>query len=218
MGALPEYLLVHTVTVEPYQGVWGSYGAARTVRCMLQETANSSPAQAGATRANMLSFWTRLGEDVPAGSRIVLPDGRVGYAASATRKYGGGLPTPDHLKVFVYVAADSYGPAFGETVTLMSKAPAYRDRQGNTRYATTATDVPGCGVRLLSQTEVSQGRSDQTVDTVEVIAPPGTVATAVDMVRVRGLDYLVDGTPGAVTDSSTGADAGVRIVGKRVRG
>jgi hypothetical protein len=48
-----------------------------------------------------------------------------------------------------------------------------------------------------------------------VILPPGTPITTTDQMRVRGLLYDVDGTPEEVSDPTTTARPGVKVIGKR---
>lgn len=102
MGALPGWLLRHTVTVEPYlgQSAYGPrYGPPGTVRCFLDQQTRMVRASDGTQVTSSSTVYTRLEEAAPAQSRVTLPDGRVTTVIAALRRDGAGLPTPDHLEL-----------------------------------------------------------------------------------------------------------------------
>jgi hypothetical protein len=204
--------------VEPYLGTWGLYGAASEVRCLLDEKIATSVAQAGVQRVTLFTAIAELGVNVPAGSRVTLPDGRRGYAGAVAKHDGGGLPTPDHTEIAITVGSE-YGPALGgETVEVLHRVADGEDRYHNIKYRTVTTVVTAAAVRPLSSNEKDAGGRAQTVDAIEVVLPPGTEVSANDRLRVRGLVYEVDGTPEAEHDPMTGTEPGVRVVAKRHSG
>src|SRR6185295_16575604 len=107
---IPSWMLRHRCRIEPYLS-WGTYGTARDLQCFIDERLASAGA-AGTERIAQLTVICRLSENVPAGSRIELVDGRRGYAHAVVDHDGGGLPTPDHQEIAVTLAG-AYGPAFG---------------------------------------------------------------------------------------------------------
>lgn len=223
MGRVPPALLRHRITVEPATATWGTYGPARAVRCFLDEKIATSAAMgttaAGGERITRFTAIADPDEVLPEGSKVTLGDGRVGYIVASARHDGGGLPTPDHVEAEIAVGS-TYGPAFGETVVVLRRTllPTV-DRYGNDRYAVTEVPVPGCAVRVVSSQEtLGADARDRVTDTLEVLMPPGTVVTAVDRLRIRGLVYEVDGAPDPQESSTTGVAAGVRVTARRLNG
>lgn len=211
MGALPLWLLTHTVTVEQYLA-WNTFGPPAGLRCLIDENlTNAGPA--GTERVAQLSLIAGPDASVAPGSRITLADQRRGYASAVVNHSGGGLPTPDHVQVAVQIAT-SYGPAFGESVTLLIRTQR-RTTGGAMQTFTRSVVVEGAAVRLLSATEAVLGSAVQAVDTVEVVLPPGTVISVRDSMIVRGLTYEVDGSPTEASDPNTTARPGVKVIGKR---
>lgn len=213
MGEVPDFLLVHSCTVEAYRA-WDTYDPERELRCFINESL-ASAGPTGTERVAQVTIVAHLHEPVTAGSRITFGDGRTGYAAAVVRHDGGGLPTPDHLEIAMSIAG-AYGPAFGELVLLVRRT-SVRTPTGATRYTTVEHPVPGAAVRLLSSSEAPVGTANTAVDSVEVILPPDTEVTARDQMRVRGLLYDIDGTPEVISDSETEARPGVKVIGKRRR-
>ncbi len=211
MAEVPGFLLVHHCTVEPYVD-WGVYGAGFALKCFIAEKlAPAGPA--GTERVAQITIVCRPREPVTAGSRIILGDGRRGYASAVAIHDGGGLPTPAHREIAMQIAG-AHGPAYGETIRILYRTTA-RDAAGAARYSWAPQEVPGAGVRMLSSSEAAVGSAEAVSDTVEVILPPGTPISTKDRLQVRGLLYDVDGTPTEVTSSQTTARPGVRVIGKR---
>lgn len=211
MGEIPGLLLQHTCQVEPYVD-WAVYGPARRLTCFINE-ALAAAGPTGTERIAQVTIVAHSYEDVPAGSRITLPDGRQGYAAAVAAHRGGRLPTPDHIEIAMRLAT-SYGPAFGETIAVLYRQ-TMRDAAGATRYSYTRVVVDGVAVSKLTSAESAVGSAQTAVDTIEVILPPGTAISTQDRLEVRGLVYDVDGTPTEVLDPQTTARPGVRVIGKR---
>lgn len=219
MGVVPGFLLRHRVAVEPYLGVWGQYGPAVTMRCLVSRKIRASVTAAGVARFVVYTIVARPGERCPDGSRITLDDGTRGYAESAVTHDSGGLGAPDHLEIAMVVGSGGFGaPLGGEQVVILRRIASGQDRRHNDRYTTVEVPVDGCAVRPLASQERATGSRDQTVDTIEVTLPPDTDVERNDRLRVRGLVYDVDGTPEQVKDPMTGARPGVRVIGKRVTG
>lgn len=211
MGNVPLWLLQHRIRVEPYVD-WGVYGPPAAVRCFIGENL-ASAGPTGTERVAQITIVARKDAVVPAGSRITLPDGRLGYAAAVAVHDGGRFPTPDHLEIAMQTAS-SYGPAFGESVIVLYRQSVYDDA-GAQRTTWRPVTVDAAAVRVLSSAEAAVGTAETTSDAVEVILPPGTTISSRDRLQVRGLLYDVDGTPTEVTDPQTVARPGVRVIGKR---
>lgn len=211
MGEVPGFLLVHTCTVEPYVD-WGVFDPPRELTCFIKQ-ALAAAGPTGTERIAQVTITAHSWEQVPAGSRITLPDGAKGYAAAVVRHTGGSLPTPDHIEVAMRLAG-AYGPAFGETVTVLYRQTS-RDNTGATLTRWARHDVDSAAVRILSSSEAAVGSAETATDAVEVILPPGTPISNRDRLEVRGLLYDVDGTPTEVTDPQTTARPGVKVIGKR---
>lgn len=211
VGEIPSFLLRHTCQVEGYID-WGQYAPERSLTCHIDEKL-ASAGPAGTQRVAQVTIVAHSWEDVPAGSRITLTDGRKGYAAATVKHTMPGMPTPDHVEVAMQLAG-SYGPAFGETVIVLYRSTD-RDNAGATRAVWTPVEVAGAGVRMLASSEAAVGTAETDTDSVEVILPPGTPISSRDRLQVRGLLYDVNGTPTEVTDPQTVARPGVRVIGKR---
>lgn len=99
---IPAMLLVHTVTVEAWEGrgpYGDTYAAPTTVRCFLDEQTRMVRDAAGEQVTSSSTFYARPDAICPAKSRVTLPSGRTTTAIAAYRRDGGGLPTPDHVEV-----------------------------------------------------------------------------------------------------------------------
>lgn len=104
MARLPDWLLRHTVTVEPYTGpgAYGdTYGSPVSVRALVEQrrrlvrTVDGTEAVSGTTVYAQLDALAQ----VPARSRVTLPTGITSKVITASRYDGGGLPTPDHWEI-----------------------------------------------------------------------------------------------------------------------
>lgn len=102
MGAIPGWLLQHTVTIEAYDGAGPdgpTYDAAVSVRCFLDEQTRMVRATDGTQVTSSSTAYCRLDATAPALSRVTLPDGRVTSVIAALRRDGGALPVPSHLEI-----------------------------------------------------------------------------------------------------------------------
>lgn len=103
MGALPAFLLRHTVTIEPYQGAGANgpiYGAPVVVPCFIDDTRRMVRGPSGTEVVSEAAVYCALSTVAPAESRVTA-NGRVATVIIAKRRDGGGLPTPDHLEVML---------------------------------------------------------------------------------------------------------------------
>jgi hypothetical protein len=106
---MPDFM-IHTLMVEPYQGISGEgealYGASfsltgfcdekvRTIRASM--TQNST----GAAQLSAATFFTDRGPAVPTNSRVTLPSGRTSRVLAVLDRDGGLLPTPSHLEIVI---------------------------------------------------------------------------------------------------------------------
>lgn len=102
MSQIPSRLLVHTVTVEAYEGdsAYGPrYADPVSVRCFVEEQTRTVRAPTGQEVVSSSTLYARLDTTCPAESRVTLPSGRQTTVIAAHRRDGGGLPVPDHLEV-----------------------------------------------------------------------------------------------------------------------
>ena len=101
MGSVPAWLLRHEVTVEPYEGegpFGAQYGPAATVACFVDDKRRLVRSPAGEEVVSESTFYAALDTVCPVDSRVTV-NGRVTTVLVASRRDGGGLPTPDHLEV-----------------------------------------------------------------------------------------------------------------------
>ena len=220
MSGVPGWLLRHRIGLAPWAGVWGSYGArVNDVPCAIQSRLSAGSGQPGTARVAQLTIITQLATPVGEGDLVYLPDGRVGYVGAVASHTAPGLPVPEHTEFAVEVGARPLPPALGgELVVILRRIRTGEDRYGNARYVLQEDEIPTAAVRPLTSTERDTGVRDQTVDTIEVIFPPGTVVTSNDRLRVRGLTYEVEGNPIVSADPMTGVIPGVKVTAKRVKG
>lgn len=101
MGALPSRYLVHQVLVEPHEGegpFGPEYGEQTSVRCVIDEKRRLVRDAEGSEVVSETTLYMPLDTVCPAGSRVIA-SGRQTTVITASRRDGGGLPTPDHLEV-----------------------------------------------------------------------------------------------------------------------
>lgn len=105
----------------------------------------------------------------------------------------------------------------GETVTILHVDPAGYDEYGDPNTSTqTETTVDGCAVAprfsdVAGFIETDQRGRAGVVIGYTVYAPPGTVVKRTDRMRVRGVEYDVDGEPGVWISPFEGVEKGVEI-------
>ncbi|TMR99514.1 hypothetical protein EJK15_06795 [Nonomuraea basaltis] len=98
---LPDWLLRHTASIEPFQGdgAYGPlYGAAVTVRCLVDDERRLVRDAQGAETVSDTTIFFPPGTRCPEGSRVTV-NGRVTTVIASYARDGGGLPTPDHVEV-----------------------------------------------------------------------------------------------------------------------
>lgn len=102
MTAIPKYPMVHTVTVEPYEGD-GAYGPAYSpavaVSCFLDEQTRMVRDKDGRQVSSTSTAYCPLDTVAPPGSKVALPDSRQTFVIAALRRDGGNLGTPNHLEM-----------------------------------------------------------------------------------------------------------------------
>lgn len=108
------------------------------------------------------------------------------------------------------------GYAFGEPITLHSRAVTGQDTYGNDVYGSTDRTVVGA-FAPAGAAELVQGRDTVTTQPA-LYLPPGTDVAAVDRATVRGVTYDVDGTPADWRNPFTGWQAGIVVNLKGVTG
>ncbi|HET6356094.1 hypothetical protein [Streptomyces sp.] len=102
MSGLPGFLLVHTVTVEAYEGNSANgpkYGAPFAIACLHEDQIKLVRNAAGEEVTSSAVFYAQRGPTIPPKSRVTLPSGRKTTVIDVSDHHGGGLPTPDHLEV-----------------------------------------------------------------------------------------------------------------------
>ena len=98
-----DFLLTHTVTVEPYLGSAGTgptYGPAASIRCFVDDQRRKVNNTLGETVISEAMVICPLDTTAPPKSRVTV-NGRTAYVITAKRRDGGGLPTPDHLELML---------------------------------------------------------------------------------------------------------------------
>ena len=104
MNEIPDFMLVHQVTVEPQTGEAGigdTYGPPRTCRAFVEYNRQLVRDATGAEVVSEATVFMRLDEQphwLP-DSRVTLPDGSVSYVLRAAPRDGGNLGVPNHLEV-----------------------------------------------------------------------------------------------------------------------
>lgn len=95
---VPEWLLVHRITIEPYRGdsAYGpTYGPpVADVRALVAEEIKTVRDPQGREVTSTAQIIAAPDLDCPAESRITLPDGRTTKAISIARHTAPGLPVP----------------------------------------------------------------------------------------------------------------------------
>ncbi|MDX3214570.1 hypothetical protein PV318_03290 [Streptomyces sp. ME02-6991-2B] len=100
---VPEFLLRHRVTVEPFLGD-STYGpkfgpAVEDVPALVSAAVKLTRDRTGAQVASTAQVIAGPDVDCPAGSRLTLPDGRRTVAISVARHTAPGLPVPQSIEV-----------------------------------------------------------------------------------------------------------------------
>lgn len=99
---IPAFVLVHTVTIEPYQGdsAYGpQYGAPATARALVEETVRTVRNARGEEVVSSTTVYLLPTQVCPPESRVTTPSGRTASVITSTLHDGGALPTPDHREV-----------------------------------------------------------------------------------------------------------------------
>lgn len=101
---IPDSLLQHTVSVEPYLGTTGagadSFGTAVDVLCFVDEKVRLVLAPDGRqVTSDATAYASPVTLSIPALSRVTLPSGRRTRVIAALRRDGGDLPVPSHLEI-----------------------------------------------------------------------------------------------------------------------
>ncbi|MFB7589378.1 hypothetical protein [Streptomyces sp. NPDC056169] len=102
MLTIPASMLIHRVTVEPYQGVGPSgpvYGPAVEVRCLKEDRTRLVRSPEGDEVVSSATFYAMPGTVAPAKSRVALPGGRKTKVIAFIDADGGALGTPNHVEV-----------------------------------------------------------------------------------------------------------------------
>ncbi|WP_051778793.1 hypothetical protein [Streptomyces sp. NRRL S-241] len=98
VSRIPEVLLRHRITIEPYLGD-GAYGPRHgapvpEIPALVSPSARMVRAPDGREVTSSAQIITAPGLDCPPGSRVTLPDGRITTALSITHHTAPGLPVP----------------------------------------------------------------------------------------------------------------------------
>jgi hypothetical protein len=103
MSALPEFLLTHTMVVEPLLGRYShgpQYGDPVTHRCFLDDGTSLVLSREGVEMVSSAKAYLQLNAEVPLDSRVTV-NGQERTVIDVKRRDGKGLPTPDHLEVIL---------------------------------------------------------------------------------------------------------------------
>lgn len=103
--ALPDHLLRHTITVQPYLGAGpagGVYGAPFTRRAYVQDKRQLVRNTAGDEVISETTVYTNPGpEEIPPKSKVTVPSGRTSLVITANRREGAINGLRDHLEVIL---------------------------------------------------------------------------------------------------------------------
>lgn len=101
MADIPAFLLRHSVAIEPYEGegpFGPEYGDEVTVACFVDDKRRLVIGPTGDEVVSETTFYAPLETVCPVHSKVTV-NGRSTLVLAASRRDGGGLPTPDHLEV-----------------------------------------------------------------------------------------------------------------------
>lgn len=96
-----------TITVEAYRGS-GGYGdvydtASQVTSCVVEDTNRTVTVQTGDAegqeRVSSTTVYAPPGSDIPAGSRVTLPTGRVATVLATSYLDAHGHPLPEHWEL-----------------------------------------------------------------------------------------------------------------------
>lgn len=107
---------------------------------------------------------------------------------------------------------------FGETVTVLPGPPTtdqYGDPIPSERIG---GDIANCGVAPRYSTEPTERGRQGVIVGLTVYAPTGSDILSTDSLRVRELDYVVDGEPAAWVNPFTGWAPGIEVAIRRAVG
>ncbi|WP_242908673.1 hypothetical protein [Actinomadura terrae] len=103
MSAIPQWALVHRVTIEPYAGEGATgpvYGPpVNGVRALVEARTQYLRDADGNRTTSSTTVYFMPGTACPPRSRLTLPGGRTAIAMQTADHRAPGLPTPDHLEV-----------------------------------------------------------------------------------------------------------------------
>ncbi len=102
MGRIPGWLLIHTISVEPYKGDSSKgpvYGTSVQVRCFLDEQTRAVRSAGGEQVTSTSTAYAAPGVDAPPLSRVSLPGGRTTTVIQTKRRTAGRLRAPDHTEI-----------------------------------------------------------------------------------------------------------------------
>lgn len=98
---LAEFL-VHTVTVEPFEGESGYggpvYGPPVDTTCFVDETTRMVRDGNGTETVSSTTIYAAKDAPITGGSRVTLPSGDATTVISTSRHNSGPLDLPDHLE------------------------------------------------------------------------------------------------------------------------
>jgi hypothetical protein len=103
MSALPEFLMTHTIQVEPLVGRFShgpKYGNPVTYKCFVDDGTSLVLSREGVEVVSTAKVYLQLTADVPLDSRVTV-NGEHRSILDVKRRDGKGLSTPDHLEVIL---------------------------------------------------------------------------------------------------------------------
>jgi hypothetical protein len=101
VNAIPEWVLLHRIQVEPFLGRTGTgpaFGPMVEHPCLAVDSTNVARASNGREATDTVAFYLRPGTGIAVDSRVTYR-GRQMVVTSVYTGDGGGLPTPDHVKL-----------------------------------------------------------------------------------------------------------------------
>lgn len=103
MGAIPAFLLRHTIIIEPYTGMSATgplFDPPVTVRSFNADRRRFIRDTAGNQAVSSTTSYCPPGTVAPVQSRVTV-NGRITTVMQRLVHDGGGLPTPDHVELLL---------------------------------------------------------------------------------------------------------------------
>jgi hypothetical protein len=212
MGTLPAFLLRDTAVIEPYVGPGAVYGTAQTAKAHVQETRKVVRKDDGTHADATLNVFLRLGPTCPVGSKITVR-GTVCTVVTVDVNDTQGLPTPDHLDVWVE-RCDFLPTASLDLIRGTTGRNAFHDIIASTTLIAEA--LPAHVIETKQARPGPENQRATVVETYTIRLRPGVDVQEGDRLidSARGCTYVVQTVVWSPSPLADGDD--VRVTARRV--